>query len=353
MYFKHRLLEIIRGEKKAPVIMGALAAMSGVYRSILAVRNFAYDRGWLPSVQLPAVVISVGNIIVGGTGKTPLVHLLASELQHKFPLAILTRGFRSQIEKSGAIQKISFETSPDKCGDEPYFLLQKTKGCIWVGADRVASGRLAIQEGAKCLLLDDGMQHRRLKRDFEIVVVDGSDPFFQGRFLPWGLLRDSPKRLRDADLIVATHVKDLKQLQLQLNRFTSAPLVTMDHEVVHGHALGSRGPRDPRKVGVFCGIGQPKRFLETVRDLKSEIVDTLILEDHGCLQDGQLEKFAEECRKKGAEMLVCTEKDFVKLSSDLSVCLSIEPIEIQLKIATGKEHWEKLMANILERICKY
>jgi tetraacyldisaccharide 4'-kinase len=349
MHFERKLLEIIRGEKKAPVIMAAMAAISSVYRCVLAARNFAYDRGWLPSARLPAVVVSVGNIVVGGTGKTPLVHLLASELQQKVRLAILTRGFRSHIEKSGTIEKISSESSPGKCGDEPYFLLQKTKAHIWVGADRVASGRLAIREGAKCLLLDDGMQHRRLKRDIEIVVVDGTDPFSQGRFLPWGLLRDSPKRLRNADLVVATHVKDLAQLKLQLSRWTSAPLVAMRHEVISRNAMG------PRKVGVFCGIGQPKRFLETVRDLKSEIVDTLILEDHGCLQKGQLEKFAEQCRKKGAEALVCTEKDFVKLShapSGFSTCLKIEPIEIELKITAGKEHWEKLMANILERIGK-
>jgi tetraacyldisaccharide 4'-kinase len=341
MQLERKLLQIIRGEKKAPLIMAALGAMSRVYRSALAARNFAYDLGWLPSAKLPAVVVSVGNIVVGGTGKTPLVHLLIREMQHKTSLAILTRGFRSRIEQSGAIEKISSH-SPEQCGDEPYFLWQKTKASVWVGADRVASGRLAIEEGAKCLLLDDGMQHRRLKRDFEIVVIDGSDPFSQGRFLPWGLLRDSPKRLKNADLIVATHVQNLKQLQHQLSQFTSAPLVAMHH--------AAKNASMRKKVGVFCGIGQPKRFLETVRDLKYEIAHTLILEDHGALQKGQLEKFAEECREKGAEALVCTEKDYVKLPPGISVCLGIEPIEVELKITAGIEYWEKLMANILERI---
>ena len=351
MGLERNLLEMIRGEKKAPLVMGSLAGLSFIYRSIIAARNFAYDRHWFSSVQLPAVVISIGNIAVGGTGKTPFVHLLASQLQKKIQLAILTRGFRSQIERSGRIQKISSEKgplfSPAECGDEPYFLAQKTSAAIWVGADRVASGRLAIKEGAQCLLLDDGMQHRRLKRDFEIAMIDGLDPFSKERFLPWGLLRDTPKRLANADLIVMTHVKDqkhYKQLQKQLNRFTKAPMIATQIEVLNNRAAL------PRKVAVFCGIGKPDRFLQTVRDLKSEIVDTLFLEDHGSLQSGQLQKFAEASRAKGAEVLLCTEKDYVKLIPDSSVCLKIEPVEIQLKVTEGKEHWEQLIETILDRI---
>lgn len=353
MDFERRLLEIIRGEKKAPVIKGCLAGLSLVYRSVITARNFAYDRGWLPSVPLPAVVVSVGSLVVGGTGKTPFVHLLAFQLQHKARLAILTRGFRSQIENSGKIQKISSGNGPffsaKECGDEPYLLAQKSKAFIWVGADRMASGQLAIREGAQCLLLDDGMQHRRLKRDFEIVILDGMDPFSKERFLPWGLLRDSPKRLQSADLIVFTHVKDQThylQLQKQLQRFTRAPAIATQIEIENKKAVL------PHKVAVFCGIGTPARFLQTVRDLKSEIVDTLILRDHGSLQDGQLQKFAENCREKGAEALLCTEKDFVKLPPNPSACLKIEPIAIQLKIIAGTEHWEKLIENILDRTVK-
>jgi tetraacyldisaccharide 4'-kinase len=353
MDFERTLLEIIRGEKKAPFIEAGLAGLSGVYRSIIAARNLAYDQGWISSVQLPALVISVGNIVVGGTGKTPLVHLLASRLHEKIPLAILTRGFRSQIEKLGKNKKISSENGPicsvEECGDEPYFLAQKTKIPIWVGADRALSGRLAIEEGAKCLLLDDGMQHRRLKRDIEIVIVDGMDLFSKERFLPWGLLRDSPKRLRTANLIVCTHVRDQNhycQLQKQLNHLTHAPTVAAQIEVLGKESY------IPRKAGAFCVIGKPDRFLQTLRDLKSEIVDTLILKDHESLPSSQLKKFAETCRDKGAELLLCTEKDYVKLPPDLSVCLKIDPIEIQLKIIAGKEHWEKLIENILDRIVK-
>ena len=352
MDLERSILKIIRGEKKAPFAVGALACLSAIYRSAVATRNFAYRLGWLPSFSLSVPVISIGNLVVGGTGKTPLVHLLASQLQEQTRLAILTRGYRSQIEKLGKSQLISAGNgplcSPQECGDEPYFLAQKTKAPIWVGPDRVASGQLAIQQGAQCLILDDGMQHRRLNRDFEIVVVDGLDPFSNGRFLPWGLLRDSPKRLREADLIVLTHVRDVnhyQQLQKQMAQYSDAPTAAAQIEVI--------GPKTPAcKVGVFCGIGKPERFLQTVRDLKYEIVDTLLLKDHEPAQHGQLHPFALNCRALGAKALLCTEKDDVKLCRDPALCLEIEPVGIQLQIISGREHWENLVKKVLDRIVK-
>jgi tetraacyldisaccharide 4'-kinase len=350
MALERSVLKIIRGEKKAPIASAALALLSSAYRAAISARNFAYDREWVSSVRLPAAVISIGNIVAGGTGKTPLVRLLASELQDRVKLAILTRGFRSQIEKLGESRLISSGNGPlyppQECGDEPYFLAQKLKSPIWVGPDRVASGRLAIQQGAECLLLDDGMQHRRLKRDIEIAVVDGLDPFSKGRFLPWGLLRDSPKRLERVDLIVFTHVKDLEhyaQLQQQMAPHSNVrKTAAVQFEVVGGDKISGR------KVAVFCGIGNPERFLQTVRDLKCEIVDTLFLNDHESVQDGRLKNFAKQCRDRGAEILLCTEKDHVKLHPNLSLCLDVVPVEIQLRLIAGKEHWENLISKILE-----
>ncbi len=272
-------------------------------------------------------------------------------------LGILTRGFRSEMERSGAMKKISSGKGPicsaKECGDEPYLLAQKTKAHIWVGADRAKSGQLAVKEGIECLLLDDGMQHRRLERDIEIVVIDGSDPLSRGRFLPWGLLRDSPKRLQSADWIVATHVNDFEiyqQVQAVVAHLTSAPMIGTRIEVLNKEQFALL------KVGIFCGIGQPAKFLQTVRDLKSEIVDTFILKDHGSLTISQLEKFAKKCRDRGAEALLCTEKDFVKLDRILlaNACfpLSIIPVAIELKISFGKEHWDDLIKNILDKVEK-
>ena len=347
MDLERSILKIIRGEKKAPIAKSCLAGISFAFRAASFLRNLAYDHGIFSSKQLSVPVVSVGNIVAGGTGKTPLVHFLAKALQDKVRLAILTRGYRSQIEQSGGIKQILEGCSPKECGDEPYLLSQKTKASIWVGADRVLSGHEAIKQGASLLLLDDGMQHRRLKRDFEIVIVDGKDPISKGRFLPWGMLRDSPKRLKNASLIVATHVKDsshFQEVQTQVSRFSNTPVIAMQIEVVNKERF------PPRKVGVFCGIGQPARFLQTARDLNQEIVDTLILKDHEPLLESDLRKFADICIAKGASALLCTEKDFIKLSSHESLKLDILPVEIALKVTEGREHWEKLIDNILDRI---
>ncbi len=352
MDIERSILKIIRGEKRAPLIAMLLAVFSIVYRSLIALRNFAYDQKIFSSVKLDVPVVSIGNVVVGGTGKTPFVHLLACALQDKISLGILARGFKSQIEKSGEVKKICPANArflAAECGDEPCLLAMKTRAQVWSCPDRSLSGTLAIKDGVQCLLLDDGMQHRRVARDFEIVLVDGNDPFSKRRFLPWGLLRDSPKRLKKADLIVATHVKSsahYKELQSLLSHLSSAPVVGTQVEVAEKENFKFC------KAGVFCGIGQPARFLQTVRDLKSEIVDTLILKDHENVELDQLQKFAEHCLAKGAEVLLCTEKDDVKLPPDLSLCLPIKPIKIELKIIAGFEHWERLLENILNLLHK-
>lgn len=345
----HTIQMIIQGKKKAPVVSICLQLLSVLYRFIIALRNFGYDRGILPSQKLTATVVSIGNVAAGGTGKTPLTQLLAACLQDQMHLGILTRGYRSQIEKRKGIKQISTGTGPlcsaEECGDEPFLLAQKTKASIWVGPDRIKSGRGAIEQGIQCLLLDDGMQHRRLKRDFEIVIIDGRDPFSKGRFLPWGMLRDSPKRLKSATLIVATHVEDsahFAQLQILISLYSRAPLVGSQISVL------KRENFKPGKVGVFCGIGKPAYFLQTVRDLKSEIIDTLILDDHGALRQNQLEAFAENCLEKGAKAILCTEKDYVKLPKQQIEKLPLEiiPVGIEMKIIFGKEDWDHLIEKI-------
>lgn len=330
------------------------APLSFLYRALIALRHFAYDKKIFSTHTLPIPVISIGNLIAGGTGKTPLVHLLASRLeQQNISFAILSRGYRSAIEKTNQSTPISIGQgplfSPFECGDEPYFLAKKTKASIWVGPDRVASGRAALTQGARCLLLDDGMQHRRIGRDFEIILLDGVDPFSKGRFLPWGLLRDSPKRLKTATLIVANHVRDIvhhRSLQKQIAPFTKAPLISVCVEVINASLF------PPRKAALFCGIGQPKRFLQTARDLNQQIVDTLIVRDHGSLTQKELQIFARTSREKGAEVLLCTEKDYVKLPSIDQIALPILPIEIRLQMIAGQEHWEHLIKNIEDKVIK-
>lgn len=322
-------------------------SLSALFRTSVGMRNFVYKRGWATQTQLPVMVVSVGNIAVGGTGKTPFVQMLVEALETEGPIAILSRGYRSQIERTGRIAKISDGTGPQcsvrACGDEPYFLAKTTHAQVWVGPNRLASGYSAIQHGARCLLLDDGMQHRRLARDVEIVLIDGEDPLSGGEFLPAGKLRDFPARLAEAHFIAINHVRDASHFQGivdSLKKYTSAPCIGMRPELeVPNQIIGG-------KCSVFCGIARPERFVQGLEALGVEVVDTLVLPDHRSPSRQALSRFATRCAANGVECLLCTEKDAVKLLADISVALPIIPVKMRLRIVQGHAHWEQLLNNV-------
>lgn len=350
----HYLLDVMTERRSAPAyVRGGLSALSYLFRAGVTLRHCAYAKRWMPAEKLSVPVISVGNIVVGGTGKTPVVQMLSHALQGICKTAILSRGFRSQIERSGKVVKTASGGQsiylPDICGDEPFYLGQDTQSDVWVGRDRVECGKRAIAEGAECLILDDGMQHRRLARDIELIVVDGKDPLSQGRFLPRGQLRDLPSRLKEADLIIATHVDGVSQaqaVQKELKRYTDAPLLGVTVKPLEEEKIRLM------RAGVFCGIGRPERFIETLKSMDVNIVDTLFLLDHCSPSEEQLHGFIDKCVKKGAERIFCTIKDWVKLPMLLRAALPIVPVKTQLKISCGQSHWDALIAQISVQIVK-
>jgi tetraacyldisaccharide 4'-kinase len=339
---------VIRGERGCGLLKGFLTLLSWLYRGVVILRHHAYDRGWLRQVEVPAVVVSVGNIVAGGTGKTPLVHLLVSVLMHRRRCAILSRGYRSSVEKSGEIMHLSKEKlpslSPVLCGDEPYWLAQSLpEAAVFVGRERSRSALLACREGAEVLILDDGMQHRRLKRDFELVVVDATDPFGGGYFLPRAFLRDLPERLMSAHLIIGTAIENFleyEQFQVKMAPYSAAPIVAMQ--------LTACGDQDlkGKRVGLFCGIGNPGRFIESVHRLGGEIVESLVGRDHEAFPEEMLETFAKRCALRGAEALVCTEKDGVRVRSAFSPSLPIIPIKARFEVTFGADHWNTLLRKL-------
>jgi tetraacyldisaccharide 4'-kinase len=295
---------------------------------------------------LPTFVISIGNIAVGGTGKTPLVQKLVKQLSTKMDLAVLSRGFLSQIESSGKVEKISegigCSLPVQYCGDEPYLLANTISVPIWVGRNRIESGYRALAEKKQCLLLDDGMQYRSLARDIEIVVIDAKDPFGRRKFLPSGLLRDTPKRLGQASWIVANHIdstEEYKKLQQELSAYSLAPVIGMKLAVCNLKEVQGK------KVGVFCALGRPERFLQTVEEIGCNIVDHVFLPDHMPFTAQELNLFATRCREKTAEILLCTEKDWVKLPSFRS-CIPVIALRIELEVVEGHAIWQQMLEQI-------
>lgn len=342
---EHYLLEIMEGKRPASFVKPLLASLSQLYGFGLHVRHLGYQKGWLSSFDPQLPTVSIGNIVVGGTGKTPLVQKLAEELEPMGKIAILTRGFRSEAENAKSPLCIDKDhlAPAGQCGDEPRLLAEQTNAWVFVGKNRALSAAAAKNLGAACLILDDGFQHRRLKRNFDIIAVDANDPFGRGRLLPLGLLRDLPKRLGQADLIVATHVRDLEhltQVKKELSAYTQAPIVAMQHELVFPASLKGM------KVGAFCGIGKPHYFFNALKKEGAHLVAMQALLDHRSFSIDELAGFALLCKEKGACALVCTEKDAVKLMQNQNIQLPIHSIGMRLKIIAGQEHWDSAIETI-------
>lgn len=342
-------------------LRGGLKLLSYGYRTGVSVRNFAHDRGLLTTFTPPVpVVVSIGNIVAGGTGKTPVTLLLAEELAEKYSVALLCRGYRSPAEKRDIPLILSRGDGPEYsaayCGDEPYLLAKRVKkAAVFVGKNRIRASILAAQHGAEIILLDDGMQHRKLARDFEIVVVDAHDPFGKGDFLPRGLLRECPTALNKGDVVVVNNVASIEHLdsvKRRLRSYTSAPIVATAPEVSSIESSCGLGvpTLSGAKVGLFSGIANPKRFRALAEQQGARIVAELNSPDHTLPSVKALKNFALHAQKRGAKFLLCTEKDRVKVETGFECALPIASLNIRLKIISGSTEWNQLIDNIKKRV---
>lgn len=362
--FENTYLKVVRGEQTgflASLFKCLLHPLSWLYSLGSFTRNKAYDFNLLKSYSpaIPAIV-SIGNITAGGTGKTPITQLLAQAMTPHYKVAILSRGYRSTAEHSNnpVVLKAgkAIPISHKFCGDEPYMLCKNTPDAtIYIGKNRCASASKAADDGIQLAILDDGMQHRKLARDFELVVVDGTDPFGQGHPLPRGLLREGITSLKRADLIIVNHIQEAHQfhtIRQQIDRYSKAPVIAA--RIVVNSIRNLEGSLIPslqgKKVALFCAIGSPHHFAKTIKSLGATIVDQLIIPDHGTINEEILAGFAEECRQKGAEFLVCTEKDQVKLEGPMKSPLPIIWTKISLEFIEGSKYWDDLIQKITNKI---
>ncbi len=337
---------LIEGRKHSSISLFFLYLFSKVFEWGIKLRHVAYKIHFFKTGQVNAPVISVGNITAGGTGKTPLINHLVQLFLREGKVAIISRGYRSSLECQTTPTAICLGQGPLFssliCGDEPYLLASFNPTCdLWIGKNRLLAAKMAIQRGVDFIFLDDGMQSLELKRDLEIVVMDGKELFGKGYFLPRGYLREDPKELKKASYIFVNHIQcatEYREAKCQLLPYTQAPVI--------GIRMHLAERLSGVKAGVFCGLGKPQRFLDTLNEAGVSIIDALIAGDHKSFTVDALEIFAEQCKAKGAEMLLCTEKDAVKLANQVKFSLPIKSVKVSLEVVEGKEHWDALYAKI-------
>jgi tetraacyldisaccharide 4'-kinase len=318
-----------------------LAGCSQIYRA------GHYTKSALTTPQRPrgARIVSIGNIVTGGTGKTPLTILLAKALSEKAKLAVLSRGYRSPAEHQRDPLILSEGSGPrwsaQIAGDEPVLISRQVPHAhVYVGKNRVKAAHMAIDAGCQLLLLDDGMQHRRLARDIDIAMLDADDPFGQGYLLPRGFLREDSTALGRANLIVINHVQNEAHFDVvssQVKAFSKAPLIGTQLVCTGVKTLDGQPIALPKgsQVGVFCGIAQPEKFVATVEQLGYEVIARRFVPDHRVVD---LEALATPSN----HWWLCTEKDAVKLP-DTAKALSIAFVQVELKVVINNAAWESFL----------
>lgn len=302
-----------------PLRLALLGLPALLYGGAMRLRNLLYERkGAGRRAELP--VISVGNLTLGGTGKTPLVAWLAEHLcSQGLRPAIVSRGYRGRSGRGPLLVSRGNEPlcGPAESGDEPYLLGRSVPGAIVIaGADRVAGAGCAAREGADAILLDDGFQHRRLARDLDIVLLDATNPFGNHHVLPLGPLREPLSGLGRAGLILITRAgsgESFPGIQRIVRRHNqSAPVVTAGHEVTGFVDPEGRPARAPERAVAFCGIANPERFRSDLESAAVEVVGLRAYRDHHPFTTDELEKLARLSAKRRAA-LVTTEKDLVRV----------------------------------------
>lgn len=285
--------------------------LSLLYSSIARLNAWCYARGIFQKRKLPGTVISVGNLTVGGTGKTPTVLAIAERLAEEGKqAAILTRGYRGTPDPgaSGVPQS-----------DEVALLRERLAGKVQlgVGADRYKSGMVLARHGVDWFVLDDGFQHLKLSRDADIVLVDATDPFGGGMALPAGRLREPLRALRRADIIVVTRSVQPPSLAIEaiIRRYANSPIFYASmrlESVLRIPRLDVALPQqDWRKARflAFCGIGNPFAFFEDLSGWGFQVVQQRSFADHHAYTALEAEELERAAANSGADALLCTEKD--------------------------------------------
>ena len=322
-----------------------LSAIEIPYEALVRLRNYGYDHSILTVKKASAPVISVGNLTLGGTGKTPLVAWLAHWFaQHNKKPAIISRGYKAktgQLSDEAAELKILLPTVPH-----------------YANKQRIIVAREAVAKGSDVLLLDDGFQHRQISRDLNLVTIDATDPFGCNRLFPRGLLREPLWGLKRADALVLTRtdqvsIKTRNEIQEQCFQFVGShdkPWIETEHRpsnlrLVDGTTQPLKTLQDKRILSLSA-IGNPAAFHRTLTTLGHEPVATLTFPDHHKYTTDDIHRISEETESVGAEIIVTTLKDLVKLPLASVRNRPLCALEIGIQFQTGLQDLEYLLNKI-------
>lgn len=327
-----------------PILRALLWPFSLLYGAAVRVRVWMYQKGWLKQKRLKGTVISVGNLTVGGTGKTPMVIWLAEKfLAEGKRVAILSRGYRGSSGTGDEVELMKFRL--------------QDRAAFGVGKERFAEGqRLESQQHIDIFLLDDGFQHLQLARDLDLLLVDSSRPLRSQSLLPAGRLREPVSAIHRADIVVFTRVNDQLSLKRAIQEFPQFPIFPASTQLIgyrrmtlDQQSIEPNVELPPQPVFVFCGIGNPEAFFADVNRWGNGIVGRAAYRDHHCYSAVDIRRLEDAAKAAGARSFLTTEKDVQNLGDLRFSTLPIYCCEIEMKIADTSAFYAALERAIKDR----
>lgn len=344
-----------KGRGAAETILFPFTILASLYGLSCRLRILLYEKGMLPRKKVDCLVVSIGNLTVGGTGKTPFTIFLAKKWQERgYAVGIVSRGYRGTYK--GPLRLVSdgqeILEKPETAGDEPYLMAQRLRKIpILVSSDRYKGCQWLLDRfNLNVILLDDGFQHIRLHRDLNILLVDATNPFGNGALLPRGALREPLSEVRRADVVIFTRSEDAADAAEwigEIERFGRPCIRTtfQPTRLVHVGSGTTLSPSTLVKEPVlgFCGIGNPDSFAMLLKRLGVDLREQVVFRDHHSYQPSDLEKIRKRAEQLGVKWVLTTEKDAVKVKELLPRDFEVWALRVDIIFWEDPAKWESLL----------
>lgn len=354
-----RIIDLIEKETDSRVdkfFLWGLLWLSFVFKLLISLRRRLYSRRKVNKRYPRMISVCVGNIVAGGSGKTPMVMSLADQLSRFYKVAVISKGYWGDKVNKKEVIDLSITDNPKMFGDEPVMIKKKCPDChVLVSKSRDKSLQAAYKLGCDVALMDDGFQDLKLRPDFNIIMIKSPESIKKGYFLPRGYLRDDPCTLSQADYIGLSESltqQKFEEERLYIQKYTRAKifgLYPQDLKILGTRQLELSELKN-KKIGVFSAIAQPKSFETYLKNLGALVMDRYFLIDHSFFDRKILQDFVQSCQTKGVSYIFCTLKDYVKLPQNLKTSLPILYLDYTLGIKYQKQEYEDLLTAINERI---